>query len=246
MQAIWILLFVVQKAMIIVQVNLVKDTSFFWIVENHHLNSFAGINFRSLPFWVLEREFDFAAIEMSRSFNMMTLHHKAIGSFGFGQVWFRFVCRCFPELHDLYARSALQRFKCLSRGACRVTDLKSSGALVERPFESVLPAPGVRSRQKALCELHIIRILRKNTRFSLRRYKSCPPRSIYSFEDQSLSSSLLGRLHLFVCLVIRKLPTRQYIFSHIVKCVISVHTLRDSFTDICREYSLMNYKLNYL
>ena len=33
-------------------------------------------------------------------------------------------------------------------------DLKSSGALVERPLESVLPMPGTCPRQRALCDVH--------------------------------------------------------------------------------------------
>ena len=62
--------------------------------------------------------------------------------------WFGLVCRCLPELKVLNLQLSLMcsisssDVPTPSEGGARATELESSGALVERPLEWVLPLPG--------------------------------------------------------------------------------------------------------
>ena len=53
-------------------------------------------------------------------------------------------------------------------GGARATELESSGALVERPLEQVLPLPGSGPMEEAHLDVSIIWSLRKNFWFSVR------------------------------------------------------------------------------
>ena len=125
-------------------------------------------------------------------------------------VWF---AGAFPswkcQIYTLWLRCAIGSSevpKPFERGT-RATELESSGALVERPLERVLPSLG--------CIHHVIS--KKEHMVLCKEHTSFLQTSIPRFGGQSIFSLLLSHVHLSFFLIISKLPTKQYFFAPRVK-----------------------------